>query len=125
MNYQSAAASYHVVKNQSGVQSASPHRLIEMLFDGLVERITQAKGAMQYKNVELKGVKINNAIAIISGLRESLNLDDGGDLALNLDDLYVYLQGLLAKAHIENNPLLLDEAHQLVGNIHSAWREIG
>ncbi len=125
MNYQSAAASYNVVKNQSGVESASPHRLIDMLFDGLLERIIQAKGAMQFKNVEMKGSRINSAISIVNGLRENLNLDNGGDLAENLDALYIYIQGILSKAHMENNESLLDEAAMLVNNIHSAWKQIG
>ncbi len=125
MNYQSAAASYNVVKNQSGVESASPHRLIDMLFDGLLERITQAKGAMQFKNVELKGSRINSAISIVNGLRENLNLDNGGELAENLDALYIYIQGILSKAHQDDNESLLDEAAMLVNNIHSAWKQIG
>lgn len=125
MNYQSAAASYNVVKNQCGVESASPHRLIDMLFDGLLERITQAKGAMQFKNVELKGSRINSAISIVNGLRENLNLDNGGELAENLNALYIYIQEILSKAHKENNESLLDEAAMLVNNIHSAWKQIG
>ncbi len=125
MNYQNAAYSYHNVKNQSGVENASPHRLIDMLFEGLQERIVQAKGAIQYKNVELKGNKINSAISIINGLRENLNTDDGGEIAENLDALYIYIQNILAKAHIENKAELLDEASQLIENVHSAWREIG
>ncbi len=125
MNYQSAAQSYNVVRNQSGVENASPHRLIDMLFEGLQERITQAKGAIQYKNVEMKGSRINSAISIINGLRENLNTDDGGEIAENLDGLYVYIQKILAQAHVENNEVLLTEASELIENIHSAWREIG
>ncbi|MFL0799165.1 MAG: flagellar export chaperone FliS [Agarilytica sp.] len=125
MNYQSAAQSYNVVRNQSGVENASPHRLIDMLFEGLQERITQAKGAIQYKNVEMKGSRINSAISIINGLRENLNTDDGGEIAENLDGLYIYIQKILAQAHIENNETLLTEASELIENIHSAWREIG
>ncbi|MFL0803034.1 MAG: flagellar export chaperone FliS [Agarilytica sp.] len=125
MNYQSAAQSYNVVRNQSGVENASPHRLIDMLFEGLQERITQAKGAIQYKNVEMKGSRINSAISIINGLRENLNTDDGGEIAENLDGLYVYIQKILAQAHIESNEALLTEASELIENIHSAWREIG
>ncbi len=125
MNYQNAAHSYHNVKNQSGVENASPHRLIDMLFEGLQERIIQAKGAMQFKNMELKGAKINSAISIINGLRENLNTDEGGELAENLDALYIYIQNILAKAHTENNTALLDEATVLINNVHTAWREIG
>ncbi len=125
MNYQSAAQSYNVVRNQSGVENASPHRLIDMLFEGLQERITQARGAIQYKNVEMKGSRINSAISIINGLRENLNTDDGGEIAENLDGLYVYIQKILAQAHVENNEVLLTEASELIENVHSAWREIG
>ncbi len=125
MNYQTAATSYNVVKNHSAVENASPHRLIEMLFEGLQERISQAKGAMQYKNAEMKGSRINSAIAIISGLRENLNRDEGGQIAENLDALYLYIQSILTKAHAENNPRLLDEATTLVGDIHGAWKQIG
>ena len=95
-----------------------------MLFDGLVERITQAKGAMQYKNHELKGKKINSAIAIVSGLRESLDKEQGGELAENLDGLYIYITKILSQGNIENEPKYLDEALELIGNVHSAWKQI-
>jgi len=71
VNYQVAAASYSQVKHHSAVEDASPHKLIEMLFDGALERISQAKGAMEHGNVELKGHKINSAINIVNGLREN------------------------------------------------------
>lgn len=125
MNYQSAAASYNVVKNQSGVESASPHRLVEMLFEGVQERIVQARGAIQYKNVELKGKKINSAISIINGLRENLNMDEGGELAANLNSLYIYVQNILAQAHRTNEVKYLNEASSLIEDIHSAWKAIG
>lgn len=125
MNSQSAASSYNVVKNHSGVDSASPHQLISMLFDGVQERIVQAKGAIQYKNVDLKGKRINSAISIISGLRENLNTDEGGDIAENLDALYAYIQSIMFKAHLNNDIKLLDEASELIEDIRSAWKEIG
>ncbi len=124
MNTSNAAASYNSVRNHSGLGDSSPHRLIEMLFDGLVERITQAKGAMQYKNYELKGKKINSAIAIVSGLRESLDKDQGGEIAENLDALYIYITKILSQGNIENESKYLDEALELVGNVHEAWKQI-
>jgi len=124
VNTQYAAASYNQVKNHSAVEHATSHQLIDMLFDGVLERISQAKGAMQYKNIELKGTKINAAINIVSGLRENLNKDEGGELAENLDDLYIYIMGILSKAHTQNKEEYLDEAAILIGNIHSAWKQI-
>jgi len=125
VNYQTAAASYNQVKAHSGVEDASPHKLIEMLFEGALERIAQAKGAMEHGNTELKGHKINGAINIINGLRENLNHDETGDISDNLELNYEYIGRVLSQAHIKNDPALLDEAYTLLNNIAGAWREIG
>lgn len=124
MNYQVAAASYNQVKTHSGVEDASPHKLIDMLFDGALERIAQAKGAMHHGNVELKGQKINSAINIVNGLRENLNHDNASDISGNLDGLYEYVTRILVKAHRENNAQPLDEAAVILGDIASAWKQI-
>lgn len=125
MNTQAALKSYAKVHYRANVEIASPHRLIDMLYEGAIERIVQAKGAMEYGNIELKGSKINSAVSIVGGLRESLNTDVGGELAMNLDNLYVYIQGLLSAAHIKNDAAKLDEAITLLGDLRSAWKQIG
>lgn len=125
MNTKAALKSYAKVQYRSNVEVASPHRLVDMLFEGAIERIVQAKGAMEYGDIELKGRKINSAVSIVGGLRESLNTDAGGDLAMNLDNLYVYIQSTLTAAHIKNDPKKLDEAATLLGDIRSAWIQIG
>ena len=125
MNTQTALKSYAKVQYRANVEVASPHRLIDMLYEGAIERITQAKGALQFGNIALKGQKINSAISIVGGLREALNTDEGGDLAYNLDNLYVYIQSILAKAHMKNDASLLDEAATLLGDLRSAWKQIG
>jgi len=124
VNYQVAAASYSQVKHHSAVEDASPHKLIEMLFDGALERISQAKGAMEHGNVELKGHKINSAINIVNGLRENLNHDSGTDISGNLDGIYEYVTRVLAQAHVKNDQKLLDEAATLISDIASAWKQI-
>lgn len=125
MNTQVALASYSKVNYGANVEIASPHRLIDMLFEGALERIIQAKGAMQYGNVEMKGKKVNDAVRIVGGLRENLNKESGGDIAENLDALYVYIQSILAKAHMNNDEKLLDEAGNLLGELRLAWKQIG
>ena len=125
MNYQSALASYDNVRKQASAEGASPHKLIEMLFDGALERIAQAKGAIEFDQVELRGNKINSAISIVGGLRESLDRENGGDISENLDALYIYIQGILTRAHIDKDIAKLDEAANLLGEIRSAWVEIG
>ena len=125
MNSQAALKSYAKVHYRANVEIASPHRLIDMLYEGAIERIVQAKGAMEYGNIELKGNKINSAVSIVGGLRESLNTDVGGELAMNLDNLYVYIQSILSNAHIKNDPSKLDEAITLLTDLRSAWKQIG
>ncbi|WP_096084578.1 flagellar export chaperone FliS [Agaribacterium haliotis] len=124
MNYSAAVASYSQVKTHSGVEDASPHQLICMLFDGALERIAQAKGAMDHGNVELKGAKINSAINIVNGLRENLNHDDSEDISANLERLYEYITRILSQAHLKNDKSLLDEAAVLLADISTAWKQI-
>lgn len=125
MNSYSAVQNYASVKVHSGVESASPHRLIQMLFEGALERIAQAKGAMAQNQLARKGEMIGKAVAIVGGLQGSLNDKDGGSLAENLDNLYDYIIRRLTQANYENNPEYLDECGRLLGEIKSAWDAIG
>lgn len=120
-----AAQRYSAVKVQSGVADASPHRLIQMLFEGALERIAQAKGAMMQNQVARKGELIGKAMNIVGGLQGSLNDQEGGALAANLDDLYDYIIRRLTQANYTNDPEILDECGRLLGEIKSAWDAIG
>ena len=124
MNAQVALKGYSDVRVKAGVAGASAHGLIQMLFDGLLERIAQVKGAMEKKNIELKGAKVNQAVSILFGLRESLDRENDSELSARLDDIYDYIQRRLWKAHMDNDPAILDECSQLVNEISSAWSAI-
>ncbi|WP_331347108.1 flagellar export chaperone FliS [Cellvibrio sp. UBA7661] len=124
MNAYSAVQNYANVKVHSSVETASPHRLIQMLFEGALERIAQAKGAMQQNQIARKGELIGKAVAIVGGLQGSLNDKEGGSLAANLDGLYDYIIRRLSQANYENNPDYLDECGRLLGEIKSAWDAI-
>ncbi len=115
---------YKQVGTRVGADSADPHQLIVMLFDGALERIAVAKGAMARNEIEIKGQKIGRAIAIIDGLKASLDLEKGGEIAVNLNDLYDYMQRRLFEANTENDPLILDEVTHLVKEIKQAWDAI-
>jgi flagellar secretion chaperone FliS len=125
MNSFSAIQSYSNVKVHSGVEEASPHRLIQMLFEGALERIAQAKGAMAQNQIARKGELIGKAVNIVGGLQGSLNDREGGDLALNLDGLYDYVIRRLVQANHENKPEYLDECGRLLSEIKVAWDAIG
>ena len=121
MNAYAAMKQYQTVNVNAQISEADPHRLIQMLMDGGLQRVAQAKGAMQHSNVALKGEQIGKAIAIIGGLRESLDHKQGGGVAGNLDSLYAFMQQRLSQANLRNEVALLDEVTELLREVKSGW----
>jgi flagellar secretion chaperone FliS len=109
---------------QSEIESASPHRLVQMLMEGVLEKVAKAKGCMQQGDAQLKGVHVNWAVSIIQGLQVSLDKERGGEIAVHLDELYDYMMRRLAQAHQDNDPAMLDEVISLIREIKSAWDAI-
>lgn len=112
---------YNRVGVQTGIEDASPHRLIQMLMDGALSRIAKAKSCLKQNEVEEKGVNISMAISIIGGLRDSLDHEAGGEIADNLENLYEYMTLCLIEANASNDTDKLDEVSKLMTEIKSAW----
>ena len=110
---------------QTGVESASPHRLIQMLMEGALGKIAAAKGNMERGNIQAKGDQIGSAISILDGLKSSLDKEKGGEIAQNLEDLYIYMERRLIEAHSHNDTAILDEVSDLLRQIKEAWDAIG
>ncbi len=122
----SPAKAYAKVSVETAVSEASPHQLISLLFDGAREAIIVAKAAMEVRDIAKKGTSISKAIDIIlNGLRVSLDLEQGGDLAQNLYALYDYMSRRLLHANLKNDVAALDEVLRLLAEVHGAWNEIG
>jgi flagellar biosynthetic protein FliS len=107
-----------------GVESASPHKLIQMLFDTYLVRVDQAALAIENQDMDAKGTAISKALAIMGGLEEGLDLDKGGELAENLQSLYRYVRQRLLVATDRNDIEALKEARELVFQIKDAWDQI-
>jgi len=108
----------------SQVTHADPVQVIVMLYDGALSRISQARQRLEKRNLLQAGLAVTKAQAIVGELRKSLNMDAGGEIAANLDQLYVYLHELLVKATIENRTEPLDEAAKLLNELRTAWAEV-
>lgn len=115
---------YKKMSVQGGIDSATPHRLIQMLMEGALEKIANAKHHMENNEVAQKGESISVAISIIDGLRVSLDKPTGGEIAQNLDDLYEYMGHTLLQANLKNETGLLDEVSRLLNEIKGAWDAI-
>jgi len=120
-NIQTVLNEYRQVGVQNSISDASPHRLVQMLMEGALDRISTAKGNMQRGEHTEKGRFISSAISIIDGLRSSLDLDKGGEIAANLDDLYDYMNRRLLEANINNDESILEEVHKLMNEIKAGW----
>lgn len=122
----SVANAYHQVGVHTGVVSASPHKLIAMLFDGLLDCLAQAQGAIASGNVEAKCNAISRGLRIVDeGLHGVLNLEQGGELAANLNDLYSYVTLRMTEANLRSDPALLEECKRLIEPVREAWIAIG
>ncbi len=109
---------------QTRIESASPHRLIQMLLEGALGKIAAAKGHMDRGEIQPKGQHIGSAIAILEGLKASLDKEKGGEIAQNLEDLYLYMERRLIEANRSNDMSLLDEVSDLLKQIKEAWDAI-
>lgn len=120
----STLAAYKATAIHGGVAAADPHRLITMLMDGALERIAQARGCIQHGATAEKNRLLHAAVAIIDELRASLDLQRGGTIAANLEDLYDYLCRQLVKANLQNRLETLDEVAHLLAEIRGAWHAL-
>ncbi len=117
---------YAKVGLETGVTSASPHKLIVMLYDGALAAIMTGITQMKAGNVQEKGNAISKAIRIIDdGLKASLDKEVGGEIARNLEALYDYMSRRLLEANIKNDPAILEEVRGLLADLRDTWNQIG
>lgn len=122
----SLANAYQQIGLETATAGATPHKLIEMLFDGFQDAVARARGAMQARQIEAKGRAISHAARIVEeGLKAGLNLKDGGRIAADLDALYAYIGVRLTYANLHNDEAALDECARLIEPVRNAWAEIG
>ncbi|EIC29500.1 MULTISPECIES: flagellar export chaperone FliS [Methylomicrobium] len=124
MNASMAMNQYKEVRVQSLVMDATPHRLIQMLMEGVLEKIALAKGNILRKEIAQKGENIGKAITIVGGLQASLDKEKGGELAENLNSLYGYMSQRLLMANLQSDEAILDEIADLMLEIKAGWDAI-
>ena len=112
---------YQRVNTQTSITDADPHRLVQLLYNGAIERINMAKARMQAKDYAGKGKLITKAMEIISGLRAFLDFEKGGELAAQLEALYDYMERTLLEASLKNDPVKLDEVISLLHSVKEGW----
>jgi flagellar protein FliS len=121
----SPASAYAALSRESDIATASPHRLIVLLFEGAETAINVARVHAEKGNIAERGASISKAIDIIgNGLKVSLDMKQGGELAARLAALYDYMVSRLLWANMKNDVSAMAEVLSLLGEIHGAWNEI-
>lgn len=121
----STLAAYQSVALHGNVSQADPHRLVQMLFDGIAERLTSTVGCIERREISRKAKLLHSCVTLIAELRGSLNMTDGGEIAQNLSNLYEYMIRQLMLANVETDVNKVTEVLSLLNNIRSAWIAIG
>jgi flagellar secretion chaperone FliS len=115
-----AAQTYY----QTHVQSQSPLELVVLLYDGLLRFMRAAAEAIERNDLAAKGAAMSRALAIVGELQNSLNTQQGKDVAAALDGLYTYVTGRLTDANVRNDSTPVHESIHLVTPLREAWATI-
>jgi flagellar protein FliS len=117
-----SASAYAAVGLETQVMSASPVRLVTLMFGGARAAIAQARIHLQHGRTAERGIAISKAIRIVSeGLRQSLDMKAGGEIAATLDDLYDYILRSLLEANLRADVKALDIADRLLADLEQTW----
>jgi flagellar secretion chaperone FliS len=131
MYSQNRAAHYHAVRSHGQVADASPARLVQVMFEHILSNLAIAQGCMEriknnlpYADVVAKGKAVGKAVRLIGQLDASLNMEQGGQIAENLHNLYLYMLGRLTTANLHNDAQIALEISNLVRKIKTGWDQI-
>ncbi len=122
---QRAMGAYAKVGLETSTIDASPHKLIQMLFDGARSALAVARHGLERSDIPEKARAMTRAMTIIGeGLRGSLDLGRGGQVAANLNALYIYMETELLAANLHNDVQRIGGVDGLLASLQSAWTEM-
>jgi flagellar protein FliS len=106
------------------VSGLSQKELILMLYDGAIKFAAEAKDAIEAKDFARSYTSIVKARDIVTELLCILNMEQGGEVGVNLERLYIYVIGRLTEANFTQEIPLLDNVVAVLGNLRSAWADL-
>ncbi len=115
---------YRQQQVQHEVQQASPVQLVVMLYDRAISLSGQSLLHMEKGQMKEKGMSLNQVIEILSELQRALNLEEGGTVAQNLDDLYTFLMKQVTAANLRNDPQPISIVLNVLEELREGWREV-
>ena len=106
------------------ISVADPYYVTKLLYQGLFERLAQAKGAIERGDLALKAKKLSTATAILENLRSTLDFSQSKSIAQGLYDIYSYMIDQVAEASLNLMTQPIDNAIRALMPIKKAWDSI-
>jgi flagellar protein FliS len=109
---------------ENSVSTQNKGRLVVLLYDGAIKFLKLAIKEIEAGNMEGKGRYINRASDIITELNAILDMDKGGEIAVNLRKLYTFMNGRLVEANLKCDPDMIRDVIKLMEELNHGWRAI-
>lgn len=113
----------HSEYQSQAATTASPAQLVLMLYDGALGRLDVATEAIAAQRLEMAHTSLVKAQAIVDELNLTLDVDQGGRMAENLREVYLYCSGRLIDANVGKDPVVIAEVARLLQGLRDAWNE--
>jgi flagellar protein FliS len=105
-------------------ETRSPLELVVMLYDGAIRFVGDAKEAADRNDIAARTRAVSRALAIVTELQNTLRLEEGGDVARELDRLYSYMTARLLDSNVKRDRKALDEVHRLLSTVRDGWAQV-
>jgi len=115
---------YRRVDASGDIETANPHKLIDMLYGGLKDTLNGIRRAIESGQMADKGHALGKALDILQTLQVSLDPQAGGSIAGNLARLYDYMEQRLTQVNLHNDVLAIEELLTLAESLREAWQTI-
>ncbi len=109
---------------QTSVTTAKPDKVLLMLYEGCIKFIRVAKLKINERKIADKGKSISKALAIVSELINTLDHEVGGQLARDLEALYMFMMDKLIEANLNNKIEDLEVVEKLMVTLYEAWTDV-
>ncbi|MBM7623038.1 flagellar export chaperone FliS [Sporohalobacter salinus] len=106
------------------VKTANQNKLLIMLYQGCIKFLKLAKEGIEEGDIEKKNEYLQRSQSIINELKNTLDFEQGDDIAQDLDQLYDFMNRQLIAANIQNKAELVDEVRELMKDLLVTWREV-
>ncbi|WP_448546796.1 flagellar export chaperone FliS [Thalassotalea fusca] len=115
---------YKKVNIESSILSANPHQIIVMMYDGLLESIAQAKGAIERKDLDTKSKLMTKSVNILTALINALDKESQPEISANFENLYSACIVILNNVNVTLETAGLDEVQTYIKPLRDAWRDM-